>query len=473
MPTLSEPVVPTQSKARIESDSMGQIEVPAHVYWGAQTQRSLLHFNIGRDTMPPELIRAFGILKKACALVNQDLGKLPPDKTKLIVQAADEVISGKLNDQFPLRIWQTGSGTQTNMNVNEVISNRAIELAGGEMGSKKPIHPNDHVNMSQSSNDTFPAAMHIAAAERVKNALIPAIKSVRDAIEAKAKEFKDVVKIGRTHLQDAVPLTFGQEFGGWASLLDRDIKGLEAALDGLYDLAIGGTAVGTGLNAHAEFAERAAKKIAELTGLPFRSHPNKFAALSAHDEIVFAQGAMETLAASLFKIANDIRWLASGPRCGLGELILPENEPGSSIMPGKVNPTQSEALTMVSVQVMGNDAAIGFAGSQGNFELNVFKPVIIFNYLHSVELLADACNSFVEHCVNGIQANREQIEHYVRNSLMLVTALAPKIGYDNAAQVAKAAHHARISLREAAIKLGYVTPEEFDALVKPEDMTHP
>src|SRR6202034_2950179 len=335
--------VSAEPAARIESDSMGTIEVPANVYWGAQTQRSLLHFNIGRDTMPPELIRAFGILKKACALVNQDLGKLPADKAKWIVQAADEVIAGKLNDQFPLHIWQTGSGTQTNMNVNEVISNRAIEIAGGELGSKKPIHPIDHVNMSQSSNYTFPTAMHIAAADRVKNTLIRAIQSVHDAIAAKAKEFNDVVKIGRTHLQDAVPLTFGQEFGGWASLLERDIKRLNQALDGLYDLAIGGTAVGTGLNTHPEFADRAAKKIAELSGLPFRSHANKFAALSAHDEIVFAQGAMETLAASLMKISNDIRWLASGPRCGLGELSIPENEPGSSIMPGKVNPTQCEA----------------------------------------------------------------------------------------------------------------------------------
>ena len=469
MSTLTEPT----TRTRIESDSMGKIDVPSDVYWGAQTQRSLLHFNIGRDTMPPELIRAFGILKKACALVNQDLGKLPADKAKLIVQAADEVIAGKLNDQFPLRVWQTGSGTQTNMNVNEVISNRAIEIAGGEMGSKKPIHPNDHVNMSQSSNDTFPAAMHIAAADRVKNALIPAVKTVRDAIAAKAKEFEGIVKIGRTHLQDAVPLTVGQEFGGWASLLERDIKRLEQSLEGLYDLAIGGTAVGTGLNTHPEFAERAAKKIAELTGLPFRSHGNKFAALSAHDEIVFAQGAIETLAASFMKISNDIRWLASGPRCGLGELSIPENEPGSSIMPGKVNPTQSEALTMVAVQVMGNDAAIGFAGSQGNFELNVFKPVMIFNYLHSVELLADACRSFVEHCVRGIQANRETIERYVHNSLMLVTALAPKIGYDNAAKVAKTAHKEGISLREAAVKLGFVTAAEFEALVKPEDMTHP
>jgi len=458
---------------RTESDSMGKIDVPADRYYGAQTARSLIHFAIGKDVMPPELIRAFGFLKKAAALVNQDLGKLPAEKCALITQAADEVIAGKLNDHFPLHVWQTGSGTQTNMNVNEVISNRAIEMAGGEMGSKKPIHPNDDVNMSQSSNDTFPAAMHIAAASETARRLLPAIKTLRDALDAKAKEFAEIVKIGRTHLQDATPLTLGQEFSGYVNLLDRDGGRVAVALDGLYDLAIGGTAVGTGLNAHPEFAERAARKIAELTGLPFRSHPNKFAALSAHDEIVFCQRRPENVAASLFKIANDIRWLASGPRCGLGELTLPENEPGSSIMPGKVNPTQAEAVTMVAVQVMGNDAAIGFAGSQGNFELNVFKPVMIFNYLHSVELLADACNSFVEHCVNGIQANREQIDHYVRNSLMLVTALAPKIGYDQAAQVAKAAHKAHISLREAALNLGYVTPEEFDTLVRPEDMTHP
>ncbi|HXE35277.1 MAG TPA: class II fumarate hydratase [Verrucomicrobiae bacterium] len=458
---------------RTESDSMGKIDVPADRYYGAQTARSLIHFAIGKDTMPPELIRAFGILKKAAALVNQDLGKLPADKTALITQAADEVIAGKLHEHFPLRIWQTGSGTQTNMNVNEVISNRAIEISGGAMGSKKPIHPNDDVNMSQSSNDTFPAAMHIAAATETRQKLLPAVKKLRDALDAKAREFAGVVKIGRTHLQDATPLTVGQEFSGYVNLLDRDGGRIAMALDGLYDLAIGGTAVGTGLNAHPEFAERAAKKIAELTSLPFRSHPNKFAALSAHDELVFASGALKTLAASLMKIANDIRWLASGPRCGLGELILPENEPGSSIMPGKVNPTQAEAITMVAVQVMGNDAAIGFAGSQGNFELNVFKPVIIFNYLHSVELLADAMNSFVAHCVQGIEVNATQIEHYVHNSLMLVTALAPKIGYDAAAQVAKAAHHSHISLREAAINLGYVTAEEFDALVKPEDMTHP
>ena len=452
---------------------MGSIEVPANVYWGAQTQRSLLHFNIGRDLMPPELIRAFGILKKAATLVNQDLGKLPADKAKLIVQAADEVIAGKLTDQFPLHIWQTDSGTQTNMNVNEVISNRAIEIAGGEMGSKKPIHPNDHVNMSQSSNDTFPAAMHIAAAERVARVLIPAIESVRQAIDAKAKQFASVVKIGRTHLQDATPLTVGQEFSGWASLLERDLHRLKQALDGLYDLAIGGTAVGTGLNAPPEFAERAAKKIAELTGLPFRSHPNKFAALSAHDELVFAQGALQTLAASLTKISNDIRWLASGPRCGLGELSIPENEPGSSIMPGKVNPTQCEAMTMVCAQVHGATAAVGYAGSQGNFELNVFKPVIIYNFLHSVTLISDACHGFVEFMIKGIEIDRAKIDFYVKNSLMLVTALTPKIGYDKAAKVAHTAHVENSSLREAAVKLGYLTGEEFDALVKPEKMTKP
>ena len=459
--------------ARTETDSMGKMEVPADRYYGAQTARSLVHFAIGKDTMPPELIRAFGILKKAAALVNQDLGKLPAEKARLIAQAADEVIAGKLNEHFPLRIWQTGSGTQTNMNVNEVISNRAIEIAGGVMGSKKPIHPNDDVNMSQSSNDTFPTAMSIAAATETARRLLPAVKKLRDVLLAKSLEFADIVKIGRTHLQDATPLTFGQEFSAWVNMLDRDGARIAVALDGLYDLAIGGTAVGTGLNAHPEFAERAARKIAELTGLPFRSHPNKFTALSAHDEIVFASGALKTLAASLMKIANDIRWLASGPRCGLGELTLPENEPGSSIMPGKVNPTQCEAMTMVAVQVMGNDAAIGFAGSQGNFELNVFKPVIIFNYLHSVELLADVCNSFVEHCVIGIEVNREQVDKYVKNSLMLVTALSPKIGYDNAAKVAHTAHHENISLREAAVKLGVLTSEEFDALVHPEDMTHP
>jgi fumarate hydratase, class II len=401
------------------------------------------------------------------------LGKLPAEKAALISQAADEVISGKLNSHFPLRIWQTGSGTQTNMNVNEVISNRAIEISGGEMGSKKPVHPNDDVNMSQSSNDTFPTAMHIAAAAETARRLLPAVKKLRDSLDAKGKEFAGIVKIGRTHLQDATPLTLEQEFSGWVNLLDRDGARVAMALDGLYDLAIGGTAVGTGLNAHPEFADRAARKISELTGLPFRSHPNKFASLSAHDEVVFASGALKTLAASLMKIANDIRWLASGPRCGLGELTLPENEPGSSIMPGKVNPTQCEAVTMVAVQVMGNDAAIGIAGSQGNFELNVFKPVMIFNYLHSVELLADACVSFVDHCISGIEVNRDQIDRYVHNSLMLVTALAPKIGYDNAAKVAKTAHHEGTSLRDAALKLGFISGEDFDELVRPEDMTHP
>jgi len=467
------PTTPPGVSTRTETDSMGPIAVPADRYYGAQTARSLIHFAIGGDTMPVELIRAFGILKKAAALVNQDLGKLPADKAKLITQAADEVISGGLDDHFPLRVWQTGSGTQTNMNVNEVIGNRAIELAGGVMGSKKPIHPNDDVNMSQSSNDTFPTAMHIAAAAETSRRLLPAVAKLRDALHAKAHEFGPIVKIGRTHLQDATPLTVEQEFSGWVSLLDRDLQRIHEALGGLYDLAIGGTAVGTGLNAHPEFAERAAKKISELSGLPFRSHPNKFASLSAHDEIVFASGALKTLAASLMKIANDIRWLASGPRCGLGELSLPENEPGSSIMPGKVNPTQCEALTMVAVQVMGNDAAIGFAGSQGNFELNVFKPVMIFNYLHSVELLADSCNSFVDHCVTGMQVNREHMQAHLRNSLMLVTALAPKIGYDNAAKVAKIAHKDHQSLRQTAIKLGFLSGEEFDALVKPEDMTHP
>jgi fumarate hydratase class II len=459
-------------KMRVETDSMGEIEVPADKYWGAQTQRSLLHFNIGDDVMPREMIRALGILKKAAALVNQDLGKLAADKSELITRAADEVIAGRLDEHFPLKIWQTGSGTQTNMNANEVISNRAIEIAGGEMGSKTPVHPNDHVNMSQSSNDTFPTAMYIAAAERM-SALIPEVQRVHDAIDAKAKEYRDVVKIGRTHLQDATPLTVGQEMSGWANLLERDIERLNMVMPGLLDLAIGGTAVGTGLNAHPEFSERAAAKIAELTGLPFKAHPNKFAALSAHDEIVFASGALKTLAASLMKIANDIRWLASGPRCGLGELVLPENEPGSSIMPGKVNPTQSEAMTMVAVQVFGNDAAIGFAGSQGNFELNVFKPVMIHNLLHSIRLIKDASHGFVDYCIDGIELNREQIDEHLQNSLMLVTALNPHIGYDKAAQVAKNAHKKKISLRESAIELGFLTGEQFDQYVKPEEMTHP
>ncbi len=457
---------------RVETDSMGEVEVRADRYWGAQTERSLHHFDIGDDRMPREMIRALGVLKKAAALVNRDLGKLAGDKAELIARAADEVIEGRLDEHFPLRVWQTGSGTQTNMNANEVISNRAIEMAGGAMGSKEPVHPNDHVNMSQSSNDTFPTAMHIAAAERM-NALIPAVERLRAAIQAKAEEFNDVVKIGRTHLQDATPLTVGQEFSGWASLVERDIERLRTVLPGLYDLAIGGTAVGTGLNSHPEFAERAAAKIAELTELPFKAHPNKFAALSAHDEVVFASGALKTLACSLMKIANDIRWLASGPRAGIGELVLPENEPGSSIMPGKVNPTQSEAMTMVAVQVMGNDAAIGFAGSQGNFELNVFNPVMIHNLLHSIRLLKDACRGFVEFCVEGIELNRARIEENLRNSLMLVTALNPHVGYDNAARIAKNAHKQGIGLRESAVELGLLTAEQFDEYVKPEEMTHP
>ena len=457
---------------RVESDSMGEVEVRSDKYWGAQTERSLHHFNIGFDVMPREMVRALGVLKKAAALVNEGLGKLPAEKARLIEKAADEVIEGKLDEHFPLRVWQTGSGTQTNMNANEVISNRAIELAGGELGSKKPVHPNDDVNMSQSSNDTFPTAMHIAAAEQMRK-LIPEVRRLRDAIDAKAKEFADVVKIGRTHLQDATPLTVGQEFGGWASLLERDVERLEAVMPGLYDLAIGGTAVGTGLNSHPEWSERAAAKIAELTGLPFKSHPNKFAALSAHDELVFASGALKTLAASLMKIANDVRWLGSGPRAGISELVLPENEPGSSIMPGKVNPTQSEAMTMVAVQVLGNDAAIGFAGSQGNFELNVFNPVMIHNLLHSIRLLKDACRGFVDFCVEGLELNRARIDENLNNSLMLVTALNPHIGYDNAARIAKNAHKKGVTLRESAVELGLLTGEQFDLYVKPEEMTRP
>ncbi len=461
-----------EKQTRIETDSMGEIAVETDKYWGAQTERSLHHFDIGFDVMPREMIRALGILKKAAAIVNADLGKLSDEKRDLIVQAADEVIEGKLDAHFPLRVWQTGSGTQTNMNANEVISNRAIEIAGGEMGSKTPVHPNDDVNKSQSSNDTFPTAMYIAAAQQMSKLRLE-VQKVQNAIEAKADEFSDVIKIGRTHLQDATPLTVGQEFGGWASLIERDMERLNAVMPGLFDLAIGGTAVGTGLNSHPEFATRAAAKIAELTKLPFQSHPNKFAALSAHDEIVFASGALKTLACSLMKIANDVRWLASGPRCGIGEITIPENEPGSSIMPGKVNPTQSEAMTMVAAQVLGNDAAIGFAGSQGNFELNVFKPVMIHNFLHSVRLLNDACKGFVEFCVSGIELNRKQIDKYVADSLMLVTALNQHIGYDNAAKIAKNAHKKGINLKESAVELGILDGEKFDELVKAEEMTHP
>lgn len=460
-------------KTRTETDSMGPIEVPADRYYGAQTARSLIHFDIGRDVMPRELIKAMGLLKKAAALVNRDLSKLPEEKCRLVVRAADEVIEGKLDEHFPLRVWQTGSGTQSNMNANEVISNRAIELSGGAMGSKKPVHPNDDVNMSQSSNDTFPTAMSIAAATELSERLVPEVTHLRDALEKKRREFDGIVKIGRTHLQDATPLTLGQEFSGYVALLDAGLERLRSVLPGLRALAIGGTAVGTGLNAHPEFADRAAKKIAELTGQPFTSHPNKFAALSAHDEFVMASGALKALASALMKIANDVRWLGSGPRCGLGELTLPENEPGSSIMPGKVNPTQCEAMTMVCVQVMGNDAAIGFAGSQGNFELNVFKPVIVFNFLNSTRLLADACRSFVHHCVDGIEANREKIAEYVEKCLMLVTALNQKIGYDNAAKIAKLAHKEGTSLKAATLKLGLLTAEEFDKAVVPERMTRP
>ncbi len=460
-------------KMRTETDSMGPIEVPADRYWGAQTQRSLHYFSIGQDKMPREMIRAIGILKKAAAEVNRELGLLPKEKAKLIIQAAEEVISGQLDDHFPLRIWQTGSGTQTNMNGNEVIANRATELAGGKLGSKDLVHPNDHVNMSQSSNDTFPTAMHIAAVEELEHRLIPGLTKLREALEEKAREFRDIVKIGRTHLMDAVPLTLGQEFSGYVAQLDQDLERIRGVLPHLNELAIGGTAVGTGLNAHAEFGSRAAAKIAELTGLPFVSAPNKFAALASHEPLVMASGALKTLACSLMKIANDIRWLGSGPRCGLGELILPANEPGSSIMPGKVNPTQCEAMTMVSVQVMGNDTAISVGDSQGNFELNVFKPLIIHNLLHSIRLLADACRSFTDYCVAGIQANRLQIEHYLTNSLMLVTALTPHIGYDKAAQVAKKAYEEGKTLREVCLRLGFLSGEQFDAIVRPEKMLGP
>ncbi len=463
----------TTTKMRLESDSMGKIEVPADKYWGAQTQRSLEHFAIGHDRMPVELIRAFGILKKAAAISNYELNLMKKDMMELIVKAADEVIAGKFNDQFPLRVWQTGSGTQTNMNVNEVISNRAIEIATGKIGGKDPVHPNDHVNQSQSSNDTFPTAMHIAAVESVVHYLFPAIKELRDGLVVKQKQFDHIVKTGRTHLQDAVPLTLGQEFSGYVAQLDAAVENIKKTLPGLYELAIGGTAVGTGLNTHPQFAEKAAAKIAELTGLPFVSAPNKFAALAAHDVFVFASGALKTLACALMKIANDIRWLGSGPRCGLGELILPANEPGSSIMPGKVNPTQSEAMTMVCVQVMGNDAAIGFADSQGNFELNVFKPVIIHNFINSIRLLADSARMFNKYCVKELVADERAINESVHNSLMLVTALAPKIGYDKAAQIAHKAWHDGTSLLQACLALGYLDEKEFKELVRPELMLGP
>jgi fumarate hydratase class II len=463
----------SQQGSRQETDSMGSIAVAAEVYWGAQTQRALVHFAIGRETMPLEVIRGLALLKKAAATVNVGLGLLPPATGELIVRAADEVVAGELDAHFPLPVWQTGSGTQSNMNVNEVVANRAIQLAGGVMGSKSPVHPNDHVNMSQSSNDAFPTAMHLAAAGALHHRLLPAVARLAAALAAKGGEFATLVKIGRTHLQDAVPLTVGQEMAAWAALLDRDLVRLEQGLDGLMDLAIGGTAVGTGLNAPARFGELVAAELARLTGLPFRSHPDKFAALSAHDELVFAHGAIATLACSLTKIANDIRWLASGPRCGLGELVIPANEPGSSIMPGKVNPTQCEALTMIGAQVQGNQATIALAGSQGNFQLNVYKPVMIYNFLQSVDLLAAGCTAFTDHLVAGLTVDRDRIAAHLANSLMLVTALSPRLGYDKAAEIAHLAHREGLTLREACLRLGYLDGEEFDRLVRPEEMVGP
>ncbi len=459
----------TMSK-RIESDSMGSIEVANEAYWGAQTQRSLHHFAIGQDKMPKELIQAFGVLKKAAAITNHELGLLTKEKMDFINAAADEIIAGQLLDQFPLSVWQTGSGTQSNMNVNEVIANRAADMAGQKRGGKNPIHPNDDVNRSQSSNDTFPTAMHIAAVELIVKRLIPALKELRDALQKKRQLFAKIVKIGRTHLQDAVPLTLGQEFSGYVAQLDAALKNIESTLPGLYELALGGTAVGTGLNAHPKFAELVASHIAKLTKLPFVSAPNKFAALAAHDAVVFASGALKTLACALMKIANDIRWLGSGPRCGLGELILPANEPGSSIMPGKVNPTQCEAMTMVCVQVMGNDTAITIAGSQGNFELNVFKPLMIHNLAHSINILSDSMHMFSLFCIEDLQADEKHIEESVHNSLMLVTALTPKIGYDKSAEIAHKAWHDGTSLLEACLALGYLSEAEFKGLVKPEGM---
>nr|WP_322879631.1 class II fumarate hydratase [Pseudocalidococcus azoricus] len=460
-------------QTRTEFDTMGPMEVPADRYWGAQTARSLHHFAIGGQTMPREMIQALGILKQAAAMVNLELGELEAEPANLIIQAAQEVREGRLDDHFPLRIWQTGSGTQTNMNANEVIANRGIELAGGVLGSKHPVHPNDHVNCSQSSNDTFPTAMHIAAVQSLQKRLIPALSEMERVLAEKAQAWAGVIKIGRTHLMDAVPLTFGQEFSGYQAQLRQNLGRIQSVLPHLSELALGGTAVGTGLNTHPEFAVRVAAKIAELTGLPFVSAPNKFAALAGHDAMVMASGVLRTLAGSLMKLANDISWMGSGPRCGLGELILPPNEPGSSIMPGKVNPTQCEALAMVCIQVMGLDAAIGFAGSQGNFELNVFKPMIIYNLLTQIELLTDACRCFTEFCLTGLQINYPQVEQYVANSLMLVTALNPHIGYDKAAQVAKKAYAENLSLKQAAVDLGFLTAEQFDEWIQPAAMTQP
>ena len=460
-------------ETRTETDSMGEIEVPTHCYYGAQTARSLIHFDIGAETMPRELIRGMGILKKASALVNAELGLLPESIKDLIAKAADEVIDGKLDDHFPLRVWQTGSGTQSNMNSNEVIANRGIELAGGVIGSKDPVHPNDHVNMGQSSNDTFPTAMHIAAVESIRGALIPSLVSLTKSFRNKSTEFKDIIKIGRTHLMDATPLTLGQEFSGYTTQLEYALDRINGCMPRMYQIALGGTAVGTGLNSHRDFPEKVAKQIADITGCPFVTAPNKFESLAAHDAIVEASGVLKTIACSLMKIANDIRWLGSGPRCGIGEITLPANEPGSSIMPGKVNPTQSEAMTMVAAQVIGNDTAINVGGSSGNFELNVFKPVMIYNLLQSIRLLADSSRSFNDHCVVGIEPNKTQIEKHLNGSLMLVTALNPHIGYDNAAKVAKKAYQENTTLKESAVALGLLTGEEFDEKVRPEKMTGP
>jgi len=464
---------PKAAETRTESDTFGPIAVPADRYWGAQTQRSIENFPIGGERMPEPVVRALGIIKRAAAEVNMDLERLDRTVGKTIVKAANEVIDGTLNGHFPLVVWQTGSGTQSNMNANEVISNRAIEMLGGVIGSKKPVHPNDHVNMSQSSNDSYPSAMHIAAAEEIVHRLLPALRKLHKALDDKAKAWKDIVKIGRTHTQDATPVTLGQEFSGYAKQVENGIARIEVTLPMLMQLAQGGTAVGTGLNAPAGFAEKVAEKIAAITGLPFTSAPNKFEALAAHDAMVFSHGAINTVAASLFKIANDIRFLGSGPRSGLGELALPENEPGSSIMPGKVNPTQSEALTQVCAQVFGNHATITFADSQGHFELNVYNPVMAYNFLQSVDLLSEAVVSFTDNCVVGIEPRRDNIKAGVERSLMLVTALAPKIGYDKAAEIAKTAHKRGTTLREEAIRLGYVTAEEFDAIVRPEKMIGP
>ena len=460
-------------ETRIETDSMGEIEVPANRYYGAQTARSLIHFDIGEETMPRELIRGMGVLKKASALVNAELGLMPENIKQLISKAAEEVIEGKLDDHFPLRVWQTGSGTQSNMNSNEVIANRGIELAGGVIGSKDPVHPNDHVNMGQSSNDTFPTAMHIAAVERIRDALLPSLSTLANSFKKKTAEFKDIIKIGRTHLMDATPLTLGQEFSGYTTQLEYALDRINGCMPRMYQIALGGTAVGTGLNSHRDFPKKVAQKIAEITDCPFVTAPNKFESLAAHDAIVETSGTLKTIACSLMKIANDIRWLGSGPRCGIGEVILPANEPGSSIMPGKVNPTQSEAMTMVAAQVIGNDTAINVGGSSGNFELNVFKPVMIYNLLQSIRLLADSCRSFNDHCVVGIEPNKTQIEKHLNGSLMLVTALNPHIGYDNAAKVAKKAYQENTTLKESAVALGLLTADEFDEKVRPEKMTGP